>query len=139
MTAPIQDAVGRYIDRFEPDDRIVVTWTQFEGEGDAVMCVSSPEEMASVSSGYIVPAEFVSVNTAAGTLTFSTQVPDGMVRTLSSAEPGTWIKVSAPMGQPWPAATITSVALNETPKPRPDPEPEVEIPADSNAPLADVA
>ena len=139
VRAPIQSAVARYIDTFDAGDRIVVTWTQFEGEGDAVMYVASPEEMASVSSGFIVPAEFVTVDIAAGTLTFATQVPDGVAQTLSSTEPGTWIKVSAPMRQPGPAATITSVALNETPKPRPEPEPEIEIPADPNAPLADVA
>ena len=140
VRAPLLESVGKYISRFEPGERIVVTWTQYEGEADAVMYVATPEVMNAVRSGFIVPAELVESDTTGGTLTFRTPVPDGVARTLASAEPGTWIKVIAPRRQPDPVATLTSVVLNERPKPRPDPpEPEPELVANTDAPPVNVA
>jgi hypothetical protein len=86
VQAPIATQVTRYISRFKAGDTIVIVWTANGGkpETGAALYVAKLEEMraAKVDSGYLVPAEFVSADSAGKTITFKVALSD---RTLSSA------------------------------------------------------
>ena len=145
LAAPITAPVAAYVDRFTAGDRVVIVWTQYDGEADAVMYVSSAEAF-DVRSGYIVQAEYVSGDASAGTITFRAPVDAGVISTLTAA-PGTPIRVTSPMKQPAPVTPVVSIALNESPNRRPESEPEaepdpepqpVEIVADPSGPTPEV-
>ena len=123
--APIQEHVARYVEKFQPGDDIFLFWSQYEAEGDVIHYVEFADATVA-ESGYIVPAQFVASDPVDHTLTFSTNVSDTASGTLSSASPGTPIKVGAPMIQSPRDLSLTTVALNETPRPRPAPVEEVE-------------
>ncbi len=128
--APFEPHVARYIGSFAPGDRVVLVWTQFGGEADAVRYIAREAAM-DAESGYVVRARFVGADAAAGTITFATPVPDGVARTLATARPGTPVRVGAPTLQPGPDAVLASVALDKMAPPRP--EPVVEAPPEDNS------
>jgi len=118
--APIAEHVARYIGRFAPGDRIVLVWSQYDGEGDVIRYVERAETMAA-TSGYIVPVDYVSSDPDGRTLTFATPVSDGAAGLLAAAAPGTPFRGGSPMVDPTATATVASVALNRIPEPRPEP------------------
>lgn len=99
-------------------DRVVLAWTAYNHEADAVRYVA-PEKAMTADSGYLVRAKFVGVD--AGTMTFATTVPATVAASLASAKAGTPVRVAAPLVQPGPDAVITAVALGKTAPPRPAP------------------
>jgi hypothetical protein len=114
--------VGRYITAFKPGDRLVLTWTQFDGNADAVTYVV-PEKAMTGKSGYVVRARFVSADPKTNTVTFAVRVPAAAAASLASAKPGVPVRVTAPLAQPGPEAVVTTVALNRTAPARPAPVP----------------
>ncbi len=99
-------------------ERVVLGWTAFKGEADAVRSVTAEKAMVA-ESGYLVRATLVSVDAPGRALTFTTRVPVAMAATLGSAKAGTPVRVSAPLVQPGPDAVLTTVALGRTAPARP--------------------
>lgn len=140
VTAQLQDHLAPYLGRYKPGDRVVLTWSTLKGEGDVLVFVPSADEMKYVDVGYILPAEFVSVDAAARTMTFKREVPESLIGALASIAPGTWIKATTPMEQPKQVATLTAVVAAAKPAPRPKAGPPVNpraaLEAAAKAPLA---
>src|SRR5438128_1702506 len=57
--ARIEPHVVKHVGKFAPGDRVVLVWTQFGGEADAIRYVAAESAMAA-ESGYIVHARFIS-------------------------------------------------------------------------------
>jgi hypothetical protein len=131
VKARIEPHVGRYVSTFAPGDRLVLTWSQFGGNADAIRYVASENAMMA-KSGYILRGRFVSADPKAKTMTIAVPVPATISSTLASAKSGTPIRVMSPIAQPGPDAVLTSVALNMTAPPRPAPV------AKQGAPVGDV-
>ncbi len=138
VRAPFLAHVANYIDGFTAGDRIVLVWTQLNGEADAVLYVESHEIMTT-PGGYIVRAELVSADPATRTITFAVPVGTTVLQTLAAAEPGTPIRLESPLRQPEATTEVTSVTLDARPTPRPEPDAVSQITADPNAALASVA
>jgi len=101
-------------------DRVVLAWTAFKGDADAVRYVAADTAMAA-ESGYLVRATFISADAAGKTVTFATTVPATVAATLGTAKSGTPVRVAAPLRQPGPTGVITTVALGKTAPARPAP------------------
>ena len=71
VSAPITDPVAAYLDRFDPGEHVILVWTQYESEADAVMYISSADAM-DVRSGYIVQAEYMGGDADGRTISFKT-------------------------------------------------------------------
>lgn len=99
-------------------ERVVLGWTAFKGEADAVRSVTA-EKATVAESGYLVRATLVSVDAPGRALTFSTRVPVAVAATLGSVKAGTPVRVGAPLVQPGPDAVISTVALGRTAPARP--------------------
>ncbi len=116
--ARVEPHVAARAKGFKAGDRVVLSWTAYKGEADAVRSVTG-EKATVAESGYLVRATFVGVD--AGTMTFATTVPAGVATTMGSAKAGTPVRVAAPLVQPGPDAVITAVALGKTAPARPAP------------------
>lgn len=99
-------------------DRVVLAWTAYKGEADAVRYIAQEKTMAA-ESGYLVRGTFLSAD--AKTVTFRTTVPVAAAATLGTAKPGTPVRVGAPLLQPGPDAVISTVALGKSAPARPAP------------------
>ena len=111
VKVPFRDPVAGYVEtKFKAGDKVVLTWALKEkGVADAVLYVETYEVMkaSKVDVGYILPAEFVSADKAAKTLTVKIAVSDSSAST--NAAPGRKIKVTTPMAQPDPDAKIGAI------------------------------
>ncbi len=116
--ARVEPHVAARATRFKSGDRVVLSWTAYKGEADAVRSVTG-EKATAAESGYLVRAKFVGVD--GETMTFATTVPVAVATTLGSAKAGTPVRVAAPLVQPGPDAVITAVALGKTAPARPAP------------------
>ena len=133
VRASTRDAVAGYVDRFKPGDKIMMVWDVVSTlDADTLIYLVSYETMknSKLDDGYILPAEFVSADKAAKTVTFKAAVPDNVVQALTSVPPGRWLKVTAPMSQPNERASVGAVEVSAsrpspTPRPRPQEKPEV--------------
>jgi hypothetical protein len=121
LRVQVLPSVVKSASRFAPGDRVVLTWAGGQGEADSVIYIATPEVMKTITVGYLLPAEVVTLDAATSTITVKTSVPDSVLQTLASIQPGTWIKAAAPMNQPGPAATISSVVASAKPLPKPKP------------------
>jgi hypothetical protein len=142
ISAQARDHIPKQVARFKPGDKVVVTWSMFKGEGDLVAYVPSADEMKTIDVGFIVPAELVSADANAKTITFKRQVPDNLVAAFQAIKPGTWIKMTMPMEQPNQTATLTAVVAAAQPAPRPKVvtvDPVVVMKEAAAAPLAQIA
>ena len=111
--APIQDAVTQYAGQFKPGEKIMILWSANAGKpetGPVLYAAKLPEMRASkIDSGYIVPVEFVSLDTATKSLTFKVAAPDTALAALKSVAAGQWMKVTASMSQPEDTARVASI------------------------------
>jgi hypothetical protein len=121
--ASVTEAVAKYLDRFKPGQHVVLVWTadNTKPETGPVRYIESYEAMkaANVDQGYILPAEFVSGDTAARTITFKAAVPAAAAQALTAIQPGRSIAVTTPMSQPSQAAAIASIDVSDRPQPSP--------------------
>jgi hypothetical protein len=122
VKATVEPHVLRYIDRFRPGDPIVIVWQQFEGEGDAIKYMAVPDR-AAADAGFILRGVFVGVDVGGPSVTFTTAVADGLIKTLASARAGTSIRFRSSQLPEKARAATTALALDEVPKPRPAPKP----------------
>ena len=124
VTAQTREAVNRYVENYEPGDKLMLTWVPVEGEADTIIYTPKYEVMRGIEDGYILPAEFVSADTDNNSLTFRTSVPDGMLASIAGVQAGQWIRVTSPMHQPEEIAVLTSAVAAERPNLQPLPMPE---------------
>jgi hypothetical protein len=122
VKATVEPHVLRYIERFRPGDPIVIVWQQFEGEGDAVKYIAASDRVAA-DAGFIVRGAFVGADVAGRSMTFTTAVADGLIKTLASARAGTSIRFRSSQLPENGRPATTALALDEVPKPRPAPKP----------------
>ena len=116
VKAPYREHINRYIGEFKRGDRVKVTWaTPRPGETEAIIYVGR-YETGSGKWGYVLPVEFVSADTAAQRLTFTTAVPLQAIKTLQTIPSGGWIKVTTPFDQPNETASIERVEVAAGPK-----------------------
>ena len=119
----VNEAVAKYIDRFKPGQHIVLVWTadNAKPESGPVRYIESYEAMkgSNVDQGYILPAEFVSADAAARTITFRATVPAAAVQTLTAIQPGRSIASTTPMSQPSETAVIASIEISDRSQPAP--------------------
>lgn len=134
VKAQMTPAVATYLNKFKAGDRVVLVWRidgAKGGETDTVLLVATPDEMSIVDVGYITRVDFVAGDAAAKTLTFKTVVPDNVLAPIAAAQPGSWIKVTAPMEQPGTGVVLTAAA--------PSTKPNLPAPAAAAAPPAAAA
>ncbi|MEP7305233.1 MAG: hypothetical protein ABJA98_06920 [Acidobacteriota bacterium] len=106
-----EDATRRYVGEFKRGDKIRLTWaTPRPGETEAIIYVGR-DEAGSGKWGYVLPAEFVSADTAAQRLTLTTAVPSQAINTRQTVPSGGWIKVTTPFDQRNGTATIERVEV----------------------------
>ncbi len=118
--AKVEPHVPGRVKALKAGDRIVLAWTAYNNEADAVRYVTGEKQMTA-ESGYLVRAKYVDVDAAAKTLTFTTTVPATLVASLGAAKAGTPVRVAAPLVQPGPDGVLTAVAFGKTAPARPAP------------------
>lgn len=118
IAAQTFEHVAKQVARVKPGEPIAVTWSIFKGQGDLVIYAPPADEMKAIDAGFLLPAELVSADAAANTLTFKRKVPDALVSAFQALAPGTWIKVTMPVDQVHTAA-LTAVVAAAKPEPRP--------------------
>ena len=118
--ARVEPHVAARAKDFKAGDRVVLAWTAYKGEADAVRYVTG-EKATVAESGYLVRATFVGVDAANRTMTFATTVPATVVAALGGAKTGTPVRVASPLAQPGPDAVITAVAVGKSAPARPAP------------------
>jgi len=119
--ALVRDAVNSYVSGYKPGDKLMLTWVPVKGEADTVIYAPRYEVMKGIDEGYILPVEFVSADRENRTLTFRSPIPDLLIESLASLQPGRWIKVTSPLQQPRETATLVSAAAAERPDLKPPP------------------
>ena len=116
VKAPYREHINRYIGEFKRGDRVKLTWaTPRPGETDAIIYVGRYDSRSG-KWGYVLPVEFVSADTAAQRLTFTTAVPSQAITTLQTVPSGGWIAVTTPFDQPNETATIERVEVAAGPE-----------------------
>ena len=113
VSAPVEEHVFRYVDRFSAGDQVVLIWTPGDnGEVGAIRYLESREQSA-LTHGYVLPVEFVAANAGRRRLTFKTKVVPRMARRLGSMASGHEIKVTSLFDQPRDRAEIVAVEQSE--------------------------
>lgn len=121
LKARIPDYVAKYVDRFKPDEKLVIVWNMIgKTQADQVLALWKYDDVKDAkggNTGFVLPVEFVSASVQEKMVTFTTQVVDAGV--LKSAQPGGWVKVTAPTDQPSQEAVIASIEPSDPPAPTP--------------------
>ena len=109
VSAPVEEHVFRYVDRFSEGDAIVLIWTP--GDQEMVVAIRYLElrEQSSLHHGYVLPAEFISADENSRRIILKTKVPARTVDTLTAVQPGTWIQVTSLFDQSGDSAAILTV------------------------------
>jgi len=109
VSAPVEEHVFRYIDRFSEGDEVVLIWTP--GEQGQVKGIRYLElrEQSTLEHGYVLPVEFVTADKEDRRMTLKTTVPSRAVTALADAAPGDWINVMSLFDQSGDTATIMTV------------------------------
>jgi len=110
VKAHFRQHVLHYIDRFNPGERILVTWGPTrEGEAGDIIYIEPYDQIAGGKYGYVLPVELVSVDKTECTITFKMRVPAKSLHTLKSMQTGGRVKVTTPFDQPAETPAILSV------------------------------
>ena len=137
VTAQTREAVGLYVGDYMPGDKLMLVWVPIEGESDTVLYAPQYETMDGIDEGYILPVDFVSADPDADLLTFRIPVPDSVLSSIASVQPGNWIKVTTPMQQAQDVPSLTSAEPAEKPDLKPPPPPEPEPDPSEGAPASE--
>ncbi len=104
VSAPAEQHVFRYVERFAKGDGVVLLWAP--GVGDEVTAVrylqhreSDDRGQVALDHGYVLPAEFIAADADSGRITFKAQVPVSTVDALAGIQPGQLVKVTSPFDQ----------------------------------------
>ena len=88
-------------------DPIVITWSGFEDRANDIRTIA-PEDGSGLwgNDGFLLRAEFVSVDPASNYLTFKATIPEDSVAAVRTLIPGDWATVTSPH---WPSAGAGAV------------------------------
>ena len=88
-------------------DPIVITWSGFEDRANDIRAIA-PEDGSGLwgNDGFLLRAEFVSVDPASNYLTFKATIPEDSVAAVRTLIPGDWATVTSPH---WPTAGVDAV------------------------------
>jgi hypothetical protein len=121
LTAMVEPALSAGLNQFKSGEKVVLIWSidgSKGGDAQTVVLIQTPAQMKIVEEGYITRAEFVSADAAAKTVTFKAVAPDAVLSTVGGAQPGAWVKFTAPMEQPIGGPTVMAATLTEKPAPK---------------------
>ena len=110
VSAPVEEHVFRYVDRFGEGDQVVLIWTP-TANGDRAIRYLELREQSVLEHGYVLPVQFESADEDGRRITFSTPIPARAVRALSGAEPGDWITATSLFDQSYEHAAIIAMAV----------------------------
>jgi len=119
LQVPISEPVLRYVDRFKPGDRVMITWVlKQKGEAGPVLHLAelATARDARLDYGYILPVEFVSADAAARTVNIRTPVAPEAFAGFRSIQPGRRAKVTSPMVQAAETAAILKAEPGDQPE-----------------------
>ena len=88
-------------------DPIVITWSGFDDRANDIRAIA-PEDGSGLwgNDGFLLRAEFVSVDPASNYLTFRATIPEDGVAAVRTLIPGDWATVTSPH---WPKAGVGAV------------------------------
>ena len=111
VSAPVEEHVFRYVDRFSKGDEVVLIWTP--GDGDGVRAIRYLELRAQsiLKHGFVLPVQFLSADEDRGRITFTTPIPARALGALSDAEPGVWINATSLFDQSYEHAAIIAMEV----------------------------
>lgn len=112
VSAPVEEHVFRYVDRFGAGDQVVLIWTPGTGGADRAIRYLEPREQSVLKHGYVLPVEFVSADEDRRRITFTTPIPARAVGALADAEPGDWINATALFDQSYEHAAIIALEVD---------------------------
>ena len=112
--AAFREHMLRYIDEFQPGDKLNLTWaTTHEGEADDIIYLGRPEKLVGTNYGYVLTVQLVAVSKNDRTVTFKVPVPATALPALKGIRTGDRVNATSPFVQPAAAAAISSVARSE--------------------------
>jgi hypothetical protein len=111
--APVQAPVTSYVTTFKAGEKLMLTWIANAGTREAgpILYIEKYEvtKASNLTTGYILPVEFVAADAAAKTITFKAALSDDTIQPFTSIRPGQWMKVTSPMLQPADTALVLAV------------------------------
>jgi hypothetical protein len=81
--------------RFNPGDRIILTWSGYDTYADSISRAVRYEAGKKWNEPFTFPVEFVAYESPRRYLTFKFQVPAGSVEALKSLKPGEWVTATS--------------------------------------------
>ena len=109
VSAPVEDHVARYVDRFSKGDEVVLIWAPGQDEDVAAVRYLEPREGSILDHGYVLPVEFAGADTTQGRITFSVRVPPSTLTSWAALQPGTPVRVTSLFEQRGDTAAILTV------------------------------
>jgi hypothetical protein len=103
------DQVTAELPRFNPGERIILTWSGYDTYADAISRAVRYEAGKKWNEPFTFPAEFVAYEAPRRYLTFKFQVPAGSVEALKSLKPGEWVTATSRHRPSSEAEAITAV------------------------------
>ncbi len=104
VSAPAEQHVFRYVERFGKGDAVVLLWAP--GDGHEVTAVrylqhreAEDQGQFALDHGYVLPAEFIAADGDSRRITFKAQVPASTFDALAGIQPGQMVKVTSPFDQ----------------------------------------
>ena len=110
VSAPVEEHVFRYVDRFSQGDPVVLIWTPADN-GDRAIRYLELREQSVLEHGYVLPVRFESSDEDGRRIAFSTPIPARALAALSGAEPGDWITATSLFDQSYEHAAIVEMAV----------------------------
>ena len=89
------DQATAELPRFNPGDRIILTWSGYDTYADAISRAIRYEAGKKWNEPFTFPVEFVAYESPRRYLTFKFQVPAGSVEALKSLKPGEWVTATS--------------------------------------------
>ena len=111
VSAPVEEHVFRYVDRFSAGDPVVLIWTPGTGSGARAIRYLELREQSMLEHGYVLPVKFVSADEDRRRIAFSTPIPARAVGALADAEPGDWITAISLFDQSYEHAAIIAMEV----------------------------
>ncbi len=109
VSAPVEDHVARYVDRFNKGDEVVLIWAPGQDQDVAAIRYLEPREGSILDHGYVLPVEFAGADMAQGRITFSVRVPPSTLTSWAALQPGTPVRVTSLFEQRGDTAAILTV------------------------------
>ncbi len=113
ISAPVEDHVLRYVERFAEGDEVVLIWAPGrDGEVTSIRYLE-PRAGSVLDHGYVLPVQFGGADARQGRLTFTARVPESTVSSWASFDSGTEIRATALFEQQSETAAIRTVESSD--------------------------